>query len=211
MSTYYHELDRLTFQYQIESIAKEMYFRMSELIFSSREELKNFHDSIEKKSLPDEKKQSTVNYRFSSVLALIQTFRDAIKGALGEGFNLSSLEANVKHGELFRKLRNALVHDGYQPLGLWADGRYYIAANFKRVDQWGKTQFIDAPPDDIETLTLEFAKSYCTNLAKILEDLPAAEKLSGHKFSYEWMQAAWSHPSTEKFKSADFPTKERWA
>ncbi|HCF2593181.1 hypothetical protein MNU23_28655 [Pseudomonas aeruginosa] len=210
MNTYYHEVDALAFQYQIASISEEMNFRVSELIEASRAELLTFYEAIRAQSPAECMEKGIVPYRFSSLLALLQTFRDALRGALGKDFDFSPLDDDVPHASLFRQLRNALVHDGYQPIALWVEGRYYLPANFTRQDHRGKPVNVNAPEHDVETLALEYSEAYCTRLASLLDALSADKKLRGPQRSYEWFRAAWSHPVLAKFKSIEMPSRAEW-
>jgi hypothetical protein len=187
-----------------------MQFRINELVEASRTELLAFHEAIQHQRPIEERGQPIVPYRFSSLLALLQTFRDTLRGALGKNFDFSRLSTGIKHADLLRDLRNSLVHDGYQPVALWADGRYYLPANLKRFDQFGKPLLIDAPVLDVETLALEYASCYCDRLAELLEALSPDKKLHGPPRSYEWFQAAWSHPVLKKFQSMEMPSREDW-
>lgn len=199
MNTYYHEIDTLCFQHQISSIAREMEFRIKELIDGSRAELEVVYKAASTRRPLESESQGVVIYRFSSFLALLQTFRDALTHAVGEGVDLSTLSRDVPHSDFLFKLRNAHVHDGYQPIALWVDGRYYFPVSFARRGQGGRSIKVDAPVCDIETLALQYAEVYCGRLAKILEDLPEVKKLKGLLRTYEWYQAATMHPALMKF------------
>lgn len=208
MTTYHHEIDALSFQHQIKSITDEMQFRLNELIDSSRSEILSAQNKTA--SGEDDEKNTIFQYRFTSFLALLQTFRDALKGALGKDFDFSNIEQNIKHGDLMRKLRNTLVHDGFQPIGLWLDGRFYLPVNFKRKDSAGRYIFVDAPDQDVETLALEYAHSYCIRLAEFLEQLRPNEKLRGAQLNRDWFQAAWAHPALRKIPTIEMPSQDQW-
>ncbi len=205
MEKYYHEPDAIAYQYQVLSITKEMKFRLGELIDTSRMELSAFYNSSKTKKTHEP--TDLIKYRFSSVLALLQTFRDALPKAIGNNQNLKSLASNVPHAKVLRQLRNSLVHDGYQPFGLWVDGRYYMGTNYIAHDQYGKSIRVDAPEVDIETLALEYLIEYCAQLATLLADLPENEKLIGSPRSYEWFQATYSHPVLQRFPEFAMPSR----
>ncbi|MCE5984850.1 hypothetical protein [Pseudomonas sp. LF19] len=210
MSNYYHEIDRLDFQYQIASISKELLFRTTELIEASRRELSIFHKAIASRTPTAFANSGIVPYRFSSLLALIQTFRDALPQALGQEVEISLSSDDIPHASLIRQLRNALVHDGYQPITLWAEGRYYLPANFIRHDQKARPVKIDAPALDVETLSLQYFEKYCAQLSCTLKKLPIKIKLRGPQRSYDWFKAAWTHPVLIKFQNVEMPSRADW-
>ncbi|MFM9438147.1 hypothetical protein ACFDR9_005250 [Janthinobacterium sp. CG_23.3] len=199
MSAYYHLIDVLAFQHQVDHAAAELKFRMSELIEESLNEIKHFQNSMPPMSISlDEKRPQPVPYRFSSVLAMLQTFRDALIGAGVITKGSSDIEDGVHHADLFRKLRNAIVHDGYRPISAWVEGRYYLPVNVKRSSKRGNKEVeveIIAPAEDVETLCLQFAASYCETLAARLDGLPVDQKLRGLEFSRDWFAAAGNHPA----------------
>lgn len=211
MSDFCHNVDPLLFQHQVVGVVKEMKFRLTELIDASREEIERTRRSIEHGESYDETKVHVLPYRFSSVLALLQTFRDTLIGALGKGFDFALLDADVPHADLFRKLRNALVHDGYRPVGLWSDGRYFLPVNVLRKDQRGQPVIIESPAEDVETLCLQFAQEYSLRVASMIEKLPPNEKLHGAQLSYDWFQAARLHPSVAHVRTlTELPSREDW-
>jgi hypothetical protein len=199
MSAYYHFIDVLAIQHQVDHAAAELKFRMSELIEASRTEIEHFQNSMSPMSISlDKKRPQPVPYRFSSVLAMLQTFRDALIGASVITKGSSDIEDGVHHADLFRDLRNAIVHDGYRPISAWVDGRYYLPVNVKRISKRGNKEVeveIIAPAEDVETLCLQFAASYCEKLAARLDGLPVDQKLSGWEFSQDWLAAAGNHPA----------------
>lgn len=199
MSDYYHFIDVLAFQHQVDHAAAELKFRMLELIEASRTEIKHFQNSMAPMSISlDEKRPQPVPYRFSSILSMLQTFRDALLGASVITKGSSDIEDGVHHADLFRKLRNAIVHDGYWPISAWVDGRYYLPVNVRRISKRGNNEVeveIIAPAEDVETLCLQFAGSYCEKLAARLDGLPVDQKLRGWEFSQDWFAAAGNHPA----------------
>jgi hypothetical protein len=120
------------------------------------------------------------------------------------------IEDGVCHSDLFRKLRNAIVHDGYQPINAWADGRYYLPVNVKRTAKLrGKDVEVDiiAPDEDVETLCLQFAASYCEKLSVKIDGLAPAQKLRGLERSPEWFAAASNHPALRPFLDSVHPSR----
>ncbi|MBW3507916.1 hypothetical protein [Janthinobacterium sp. NKUCC06_STL] len=214
MTIFYHDVDPLAFQYQVLGVAKEMKFRLTELIEASSREIALYQLAMESGRPSEEANEPRENvfaYRFGSLIALLQTFRDALIGALGKTADISSLEIDVPHAELFRNLRNALVHDGYQPLNLWVEGRYYFPVNIRRTGMGGKVVLIDAPAEDIETLALQYVSGYGLRLAILLETLPPQQRLQGPQRDYDWFQAASKHPAVEKMKiMMELPSRDKW-
>lgn len=208
MEKYYHVPQVLDFQYQLASVSKEMSFRLCELVAASRLVLSKFHESVEKGKPNETEDDEYLKYRFSSVLALLQTFRDVISKAIGREINTKLSECEIPHSKLLRQLRNSLVHDAYQPLGLWVDGRYYIATNYIARDQRDRAIHVDAPASDVETLVLEYSGAYCSQLAKFIRELPLEERLKGPPRNYEWFQSTWSHPAIQKTTGVKFPSRE---
>lgn len=195
---YYHEVDALAFQHQVHSISKEMSFRLTELIDASRSEISQFHKSIDLKGQVQDEQPGLVAYRFGSFIALLQTFRDALDKAVGEDIDREGLVEGVPHASFLFKLRNALVHDGYQAVSLWVDGRYYFPVNIKRKGMGNKVIYIDVPVVDVETLTLQYALVYSERLATLIDNLPAEQKLKGRQQSAEWYSAAFSHSEVKR-------------
>jgi hypothetical protein len=212
MSTFYHELTQLDFQHQVVNVSGELEFRMRELIEASREDIERFRKSMLFGTPVPEPKPNPFPFRFGSVLALLQTFRDTLIRALDlKKKDIPGLEDGVQHVELFRKLRNLVVHDGYQPLGMWAYGRFYLPVSIKRNNHFGETVLIEAPVEDMETLCLEYARSFSLKLANRLANLPADKKLNGHQFRPEWIIAASSHPAVkDEPLLKDVPSPSDW-
>ncbi|WP_139220330.1 hypothetical protein [Pseudomonas sp. NFPP28] len=198
MEKYYHDVDTLAFQHQVHSISKEMSFRLNELIDASRSEISKFNRSIHLKGQVEDEQTDVVAYRFGSFLALLQTFRDALNKAVGEDIDQDSLFEGVPHASFLFQLRNALVHDGYQAVSLWVDGRYYFPVNIKRQGFGKKIIYIDAPVVDVETLTLQYALIYSQRLAALIDKLPAEQKLKGCQRSGDWYRAAFSHSEVKR-------------
>ncbi len=207
MEKYYHEPDTASFQYQVAAITKEMKFRLVELIDSCRKSIAEIPREGQAGTASSDDKDSIVRYRFSSLVALLQTFRDALPRAIGKDVNIKEKIGDVPHATLLRQLRNSLVHEGYQPFGLWVDGQYYMGTNYIANDQRGRAIQVDAPEVDVETLALEYSAVYCVRLAKLLEELPKDKKLKGPPRSYEWFEATFAHPAVKKFSGFSMPSR----
>ena len=175
-----------------------MSFRLNELIDASRSEISRFHKSIYLKGQVEEERTGLVAYRFGSFIALLQTFRDALDKAVGEDIDRESLVEGVPHASFLFQLRNALVHDGYQAVSLWVDGRYYFPVNIKRKGFGNKIIYIDAPVVDVETLTLQYALVYSQRLAALIDSLPVEQKLKGCQQGADWYRAAFSHSEVKR-------------
>lgn len=208
MEKYYHEVDTLAFQHQVNSISKEMNFRLSELIDASRSEISQFYESVHLKEEVEKEQSEVMVYRFGSFISLLQTFRDALVKAVGEDVDQASLVSGVPHAHFLFLLRNALVHDGYQAVSLWVDGRHYFPVSIKRQGLGGKVIYIDAPAVDVETLTLQYALVYSQRLVALIENLPAERKLKGRRQSVDWYKAAFSHSEVKRLLGADVPSED---
>lgn len=198
MEKYYHEVDALAFQHQIHSISKEMSFRLKELIDASRSEISNFHTPNHLKGQAEGEQTGIVAYRFGSFIALLQTFRDALGKVVGQDIDRESLVEGVPHASFLFQLRNALVHDGYQAVSLWVDGRYYFPVNIKRQGLGNKFIYIDTPVVDVETIALQYALVYSQRLATLIDNLPVEQKLKGNRENADWYRAALSHAEVKR-------------
>lgn len=200
MPEYFYRADQLAFQYQTLSILRELRFRLNELSAASKVSIDAFQRSIIERTTNDDVASSmVVRYRFSSAIGLLQTLKDVLATAIS-GFSWSAFVSQLSQAETVQNLRNAMVHDGQQPVALWADGQCYIAVNISRPGLGKKVHEICAPADDVETLTLRFFGDFAERLHSMLIHLPESQKHFGPPLPREWFEAAMKHPSLKRFQ-----------
>ncbi|SDC62187.1 hypothetical protein SAMN05216345_10336 [Cupriavidus sp. YR651] len=209
MSTYFHHVDALAFQHQVAATSKELHFRLDELIQASKASIDAFKESIRTQKPTEKSPGNVFQYRLTSLIALVQTYKDLIKEA-GLGFSWGSLIADVAHADLMQRMRNSLVHDGYRLIALWAEGKFYVAVNIRRKGMRGEAVEIEAPEQDAEMLCLEYVRSFSAELSARLRELPESAKLKGPYYDYDWFAAAMLHPAIGEFRQP-MPSREEYA
>ena len=142
---------------------QEFNFRLSELLSVTEESSRRFAA----KTGDAPKAGRLVNFHFSALSTLVQTFKDLLPAMTGSRVSWNQL-ANVRHLEFLRDVRNAITHDGNPVINMWVDGRFYVGADFVRQDQRGHPVLIRAPQKDIHALVLEFAEDFCTYLRAVV-------------------------------------------
>jgi hypothetical protein len=213
MERYFFEADGLAFQFNALRTLQELKFRLKELSAVCREAIEEFHIDVRERRT--EKKKGIgprVQFRFSSVLGLIQTLKDVLPNAI-PGFDFDSLLASTTDGNLVQNIRNAVIHDGQEAVTMYADGQYFIAVDIRRKGRGRSVHEIAAPSVDVETFALQFYEQVSQQLIRVLDEMPQSAKLRGRQFSMEWMRAAVRHPNLARFKleipePMEFPDKE---
>ena len=209
MSTYFHHVDTLAFQHQVAETSKELHFRLDELIQASKASIDAFNESVRTQKATEKSPGNVFRYRLTSLIALVQTYKDLIKEA-ELGFSWGSLIADVAHADLMQRMRNSLVHDGYRLIALWAEGKFYVAANILRKGMRGELVEIEAPAQDAEMLCLEYVRSFSAALSARLRELSESAKLKGPYYDYDWFAAAMQHPAVGEFRQP-MPSREEYA
>ncbi|WP_454753908.1 hypothetical protein [Cupriavidus necator] len=209
MTKYFHHVDSLAFQHQVLETSKELHFRLAELVEASKASIDEFNESIRAGKAAEKPPGSLFQYRFTSLIALVQTYKDLIKEAKLD-FSWGSLIENVAHADLMQNMRNSLVHDGYRLIALWAEGKFYVAVNIRRKGPRDKLVEMEAPAQDIETLCLEYVRSFSAELSTRLRELPESAKLKGPYYDYDWFAAAMQHPVLGQYRQP-LPGREEYA
>lgn len=200
MAQYFYEADALAFQYHVLNTLKEIRYRLHELTTASARSIEAFHHQVrEKKNVTNAEFATPVKYGFSAALAPLQTLKDLLEKVI-PGFNFEAFLEDIPGGVMLLQLRHAVVHDGQQPVALYADGRFYVAVDTRRMGQSKKKKIeILAPEEDVETITLRFYENFSRGLANALATMDEADKLHGPAYSIEWFQEAAKHPSLRRF------------
>ncbi|SOZ24691.1 hypothetical protein CBM2608_A50035 [Cupriavidus taiwanensis] len=209
MNDYFHEVDTLSYQHQVRLASNELAFRVGELVDVSKAAIVAFQQQVRQRGeVTDEKYGRVLQYRFTSLIALAQTFKDVLGRAI-EGFDWDSIVADVEHAATVQSMRNAIVHDSYPMLSLYSDGRYYFAVSVRRQGQGKKTVDIEVPAHDVETFSLEYVRSLSARLSNYLRQLPESIKLKGPQFDYDWFANAVKHPVILRF-GVTLPSREEY-
>ncbi len=210
MNDYFHEVDTLAYQHQVRLASNELAFRVGELVDVSKATIAAFHQAVrQRRDVTDEKFGRLMQYRFTSLIALAQTFKDMLGRAI-DGFNWDALVDDVDHAAVVQSMRNAIVHDGYPILSLYADGRYYFGVSFRRRGQGQKMVDIEVPTRDVEAFSLEYVRSLSATLSNHLRQLPKSSKLKGPQFDYDWFAGAIKHPAISRF-GVTLPSRQEYA
>lgn len=210
MTDYFHEVDTLAYQHQVRLASNELAFRVGELIDVSKAAIGAFQQQVrERCDVTNEKYGKVLQYRFTSLIALAQTFKDVLERAITL-FDWDALVKDVEHAARVQSMRNAIVHDGYPMLSLYADGRYYFGVSVRRRGQGKKMVDIEVPAHDVEMFSLEYVRSLSVKLSNYLRQLPEDTKLKGPQFDYDWFAGAIKHPAISRF-GATLPSREEYA
>jgi hypothetical protein len=139
-----------------------------------------------------------VNFHFAAFSSLVQTIKDILPVVSGQELTWSGI-SDVRHMRFMHAVRNAITHDGNPVVNLWADGRFYIACDFVRLDSRGKPVEFKAPAEDIETLAVQFTDDLCSYLRSVLSPLRGNQALSGPLYGAEFFDNAINHPAVPVF------------
>lgn len=110
-----------------------------------------------------------INFTFNAFVNTFQSLKDSLETATSKKIEWSRF-SNVRHSTFIKECRNAITHDGMQIIDAYTDGRYYIANDIARIDNYGKFIALDAPKDDILTLCLEFSADLMLEVEKIANE-----------------------------------------
>lgn len=127
---------------------------------------------------------SQVIYAFSSFSNAIQTLKDAGSALFDEGLRWSDID-QLCHGNFIRLSRNAATHDGNPIISGWADGKFFVPNNIRRLDHKGDEIEITAPTVDARQFCLEFSQDFSELL---LSRLVLIEEKEGPKWSVEELE-----------------------
>ena len=102
---------------------------------------------------------SHVVYAFSSFSNAIQTLKDAGSALFDEGLPWSDID-QLRHGKFIHLSRNAATHDGNPIISAWADGKFFVPNEIRRLNQKGQEVEILAPTVDARRPRLDEAGMY---------------------------------------------------
>lgn len=172
----------------------ELKYRLLQVLEVCDESEQRFKN--QQKKLKGEGKE--LNYRFTAFASLVQTFKDILPVITDQKVSWASLN-NVKHIDFMRKSRNAITHDGNPIINMWADGKYYIACAFARLNNSGNLELIKAPPEDIATICIEFTFDLAARIRQMIEPLVEVKEFAFPMYDIEFFGEAILHPAIPKF------------
>jgi len=123
---------------------------------------RNFRSGINPVNTSDE----NINYTFNAFVNTFQSLKDSFETATTRKIPWSNF-STARHSIFIKGCRNAITHDGMQIINAYADGKYYVANNIERFDNYGKFVKLESPKQDILSLCLEFS----IDLMKIIEEI----------------------------------------
>lgn len=173
---------------------QEMRFRLSEL----RDVCQSSRYRFEEGNPYASDDGRLINFHFAAFSSLVQTIKDILPVVSGQELNWSDM-SDVRHMSFMQAVRNAITHDGNPVVNLWADGRFYIACNFVRLGRRGEPVEVEAPVEDIETLTVQFTGDLCSYLRSALLPLRGDKALSDPLYGFEFFDKAIKHPAVPEF------------
>jgi hypothetical protein len=135
-----------------------------------------------------------VLHGFSSIAAQLQTIKDNVAVLLDKRVAWSDLNS-VRHVTFLKDARNAVTHDGNPVINLWADGKYFVATPFVRLDQNRQPIWVRPPTVDIRTISLEFVHDLGGCLIQLLEPVKSDSELALPAFGSDFITAAMQHPA----------------
>ncbi|MCU5787850.1 hypothetical protein B27N_02853 [Alcanivorax marinus] len=151
-----------------------------------------------------------MNFHFSAFSSLVQTIKDILPVVAEQEITWSGL-SNVRHIQFMHAVRNAITHDGNPVINLWADGRYYVACDFLRLDQHQRPIQVQAPIEDIETLVTQFTMDLCKHLHSAVSPLLGSQALAGPLYGSDFFDSAINHPAIPKFAQRLYAKTDRLA
>jgi hypothetical protein len=196
MTDYYNKFGSLSYQHHLHSLVEELQFRLTELVTACKRSIEFFDRSEE---IPKGERQ-IIQYRFGSLLGMVQTFKDVLPPAMGADFDWDTFFSLIRYNDLIQQVRNAVIHDGYQSISMYVEGQYFIPVGVERKGQGkNKLKKFEAPPEDIETIALKFVQDFSSQLAARIRALPPAAILEGPPYEREWFNSATRHPVVARF------------
>ncbi|NYF20264.1 hypothetical protein HDC36_001725 [Xanthomonas sp. JAI131] len=173
---------------------REIRFRLSELLNVCETSRWRFA----KNEPPIEGGGQLVNFHFSALSSIVQTIKDLIPVISEKTVTWTDL-SNIRHMQFMHSARNAITHDGNPVVNMWADGRYYIAIDFLRLDRNQNPVSVKAPLEDIETLSIQFTMDLCSYLKEMISPLLESPALTGPLYGAEFFDNAIKHPAVPEF------------
>jgi hypothetical protein len=150
-----------------------------------------------------------LNYRFAAFASLTQTFKDVLSVVSDTKISWRELDS-VRHMFFLQQIRNAITHDGNPVINMWADGRFYIAVDFVRLDNRMQPARIAVPTTDIGTLSLEFTVDLCRHIKATIEPFTGSEWFAEPLYGAEFYLEAVNHPAVPNFARDLIPKDQIW-
>lgn len=172
----------------------ELKHRLAQVLEICTESQQRFNTKQE----PREGESRELNYRFAAFSSLVQTLKDILPVLADEAISWSSLK-HVRHMEFIKQSRNAITHDGNPVINMWADGCYYIACDFVRLNQYNKPELVKAPIEDVATLCLEFTLDFTSEIGRVIKPLIGLPGLVSPLYGSEFFDQAILHPAVPEF------------
>lgn len=121
---------------------------------------------------PVNNSDENINYLFNALANNFQALKDSLKVATGKDITWARLIENIRHAKFVKESRNAIAHDGMEVINAYADGKYFVANEIKRIDEKDNSINIDAPDEDILSLIYEFTYDLMITIEKIIKECP---------------------------------------
>jgi hypothetical protein len=172
----------------------ELKHRLAQVLEICTESQQRFNTKQE----PREGESRELNYRFAAFSSLVQTLKDILPVLTDQAISWSSLK-HVRHMEFIKQSRNAITHDGNPVINMWADGCYYVACDFVRLDQHGKPELVKAPTKDVATICLEFTLDFTSEIRRVTKPLIGLQGLASPLYGSEFFDQAILHPAVPEF------------
>lgn len=126
---------------------------------------------------PAENEGKFLTYAYGSLTNMVQTLKDGGSVFLPTAITWGDIK-NLRHGKFFYLSRNASTHDGNPIISGWKDGKYYVANDIERFDDYGKFVRIERPDEDVRLFTLEFSVDFYNLLTERLSLLGEEHELT---------------------------------
>lgn len=172
----------------------EYRFRLSEVLEVSGRSLNAFNTKLPQNDLDGR----LLIYAFSALTSQVQTIKDIVPVLLNRKVAWSEYN-NVRHMDFIVGARNAITHDGNPIINLWADGKYYVASPFIRLDAHGKAIKVIPPADDIAAVSLEFTHDFSEKLIELVESNASDPAIFKSIYGREFFEEAIQHPAIPTF------------
>ncbi|WP_335923943.1 hypothetical protein [Shewanella indica] len=189
-----HDTRRSQFTYFLLYKTQEIKFRLEELLIVCQSSRQRFNAG----ERPTKGDGKLVNFHFSAFASLVQTIKDVMPVITEKTISWTDM-SEIRYMDFMHSIRNVITHDGHPVINLWVDGRYYIACNFIRLNQYKKPVEVKAPSEDIETLVLKFTIDLISYLQKVISPLLEEQVLLRPLYGEEFFDNAIKHPAIPEF------------
>lgn len=168
----------------------EYRLRLSEVLEVTDRSLNTFNTKLPQ----NDSDGRLLTYAFSAMVSQVQTIKDIVPVLLDRKVPWSEYK-NVRHMDFVTGARNAITHDGNPIINLWADGKYYVALPFVRIDAKREVIKVVPPADDIAAVSLEFTHDFFAKVIELVESTASDPEILRPIYGRDYFEEAMRHPA----------------